>query len=143
MNQRLRQRRRRQEEAGFTLLEAALALLIMMIVGLAVTSLFAHSVSYNSGAHQRAMAAALAQRRLEQLRGLAFADASLNAGTTTATETVANRDYSVTTTVTADTATLKTIRVSVVAAANTESWQLQPVVMVTRRSSTATGLYIL
>ena len=115
----------------------------MMIVGLAVTSLFAHSVSYNSGAHQRAMAAALAQRRLEQLRGLAFADASLNAGTTTATETVANRDYSVTTTVTADTATLKTIRVSVVAAANTESWQLQPVVMVTRRSSTATGLYIL
>jgi Tfp pilus assembly protein PilV len=68
---------------GFTLIETTVAMLVMMVVGLSATSLFLYSVRYNSGASQRSTAMAVAQQRLEVLRGVHFSDARLDFGTHT------------------------------------------------------------
>jgi hypothetical protein len=56
--------------------------------------LFAYSIRNNSGANDRELAMAVGQQQMEQLRNVAFTDASLNAtaGTTT-TVTSATRQY--------------------------------------------------
>ncbi|HEX8070407.1 MAG TPA: prepilin-type N-terminal cleavage/methylation domain-containing protein [Pyrinomonadaceae bacterium] len=74
----------RGRAAGFTLLETVVALLVMMIVGLAATSLFFYAIRYNTGAAERSMALAVAQQQMEKLRALPFDDAQLDAtaGTT-------------------------------------------------------------
>lgn len=66
---------------GFTLIETTVAMLVMMVVGLGATSLFLYSVRYNSGASQRSVAMAIAQQRLEVLRGAEYDDAGLSFGT--------------------------------------------------------------
>ncbi len=76
--------------AGFTLLETAIAMIVMMVVGLGATSLFIYAVRHNSGGNDRSLALALAQQRLEDLRGMAFTDAALNPGLTTTVELVSN-----------------------------------------------------
>lgn len=87
--------------AGFTLTEAVFAMLIMMIVGLSTTGLFLYSIRYNSGAHSRTVASALAQQRMEALRNTTFSN--LTAGTTTESSVAsANRTFSVVTTITAE-----------------------------------------
>ena len=65
---------------GFTLIETTVAMLVMMVVGLGATSLFLYSVNYNSGASQRSVAMAIAQQRLEVLRGADYYDAGLSFG---------------------------------------------------------------
>lgn len=78
---------KRLEEHGFTLVETAIALLIMMIASLGAAFLFAYSINNNSGANDRAQALVRAQQRLEQLRDARFAatatDTLLAGGTTT------------------------------------------------------------
>jgi Tfp pilus assembly protein PilV len=133
-------------EGGFSMMETTIALLLMMIVGLAATSLFMFSVQYNSGANDRAMALAVAQRRLEELRQLSFNNAALNAtsaaGTTT-TVTEGGRQYRQTITITNDSTTLKTIRVDVQPVGASARWAAQTVTVYTRRASTEVGDYIL
>lgn len=73
-------KRQRMNHNGFTLIETAIAMLVMMIVGLSATSLFLYSVRYNSGASQRSVAMAVAQQRLEVLRGVDYYDAGLSFG---------------------------------------------------------------
>ncbi|HEY9403283.1 MAG TPA: prepilin-type N-terminal cleavage/methylation domain-containing protein [Pyrinomonadaceae bacterium] len=73
-------KRPRMNHSGFTLIETAIAMLVMMIVGLSATSLFLYSVRYNSGASQRSVAMAVAQQRLEVLRGVDYYDAGLAFG---------------------------------------------------------------
>jgi prepilin-type N-terminal cleavage/methylation domain-containing protein len=74
------------EQSGFTLLEAVIALLIMLIVALGSASLFSFSIYNNSGGTDRATSLAVAQQALERLRSAQFnsttTDAVLNAGTT-------------------------------------------------------------
>jgi prepilin-type N-terminal cleavage/methylation domain-containing protein len=81
-------RLRRQQvskQAGFTLLETTIALLLMLIVALGSASLFSFSIYNNSGGSDRAVSLALAQQALETLRSAPFTttttDARLNAGT--------------------------------------------------------------
>jgi Tfp pilus assembly protein PilV len=62
----------RPGERGFTLAETAIALLIMMIVSVAVVSLFTYAVKYNAGAKDRELAMAVAQKRMEWLRGIPY-----------------------------------------------------------------------
>lgn len=135
-----------ERAGGFSIMETTIALLLMMIIGLAATSLFMFSVSYNSGANDRAMALAIAQRRLEELRQLPFNNAALNAtaaaGTTT-TVTEAGRQYRQTITITNDSTTLKTIRVDVQPVGATARWAAQAVTLFTRRASTEVGGYVL
>jgi Tfp pilus assembly protein PilV len=105
--------------AGFTILETCVAMLIMLIAVLGSFSLFTYSIKNNSGANDRELAMAVAQRQLEELRNASFTDASLNAvnGVTT-NLTRAGRPYRVVTTITHSNVidgqpTLKTITVQV------------------------------
>jgi Tfp pilus assembly protein PilV len=72
-------------EAGFSLVETTIALLLMTIVGLGAVSLSLFSIYNNSGGSDRATALAIAQQTLEQLRSARFnqagTDPTLTGGT--------------------------------------------------------------
>jgi len=67
-------------EKGFTLIETSIAMLVMLVVGLGASSLFLYAVRNNSGGAQRSLAMAIAQQRVEDLRGVEYTDAKLNFG---------------------------------------------------------------
>ena len=152
------------KEKGFTLMETACALVIMMVVGLGVASLFAYATNANSRADDRELAMALAQRRLEWMRTIPF-----NAQTRTATfsypngglaatstsgvsETVTNagRSYVVVTVITnlsvvpagdpdAGAPTLKRIQISVTPQGSNSSFDT--VTVSTQRTTQVVGMY--
>lgn len=62
----------RSSDRGFTLMEVSVSLVIMMVAGLGAASLFAYATNYNSGADDREMAMAIAQKRMEWLRTIPF-----------------------------------------------------------------------
>ena len=64
--------------AGFTIMETCIAMLIMFVAVLGSVSVFAYSIKNNSGANDRELAMAVAQKQMEQLRNVSFTDASLN-----------------------------------------------------------------
>jgi type II secretory pathway pseudopilin PulG len=59
-------------QRGFTLVETAISLVIMMVVGLGAASLFAYATKSNSSANDRELAMALAQKRMEWFRDIPF-----------------------------------------------------------------------
>ena len=59
-------------DEGFTLLETAIALVIMLIIGLGIASLFTYATQANSRADDRELAMAIAQKRMEWLRTIPF-----------------------------------------------------------------------
>jgi Tfp pilus assembly protein PilV len=123
-----------KSEGGFTMLEIVIALVIMMIVGLAAAGGFVFAVRYNSAASDRAASMAIAQSALEKLRALPFTDSSLAAATTTTTVSDgAGRTYTLTTTITDTVVSGKTTlkQISVKAAA----------VNANALNNTATGYY--
>ena len=61
-----------KEQRGFTLLEAAIALVILMIIGLGIASLFTYAIQANASADDRELSMALAQKRMEWLRTIPF-----------------------------------------------------------------------
>ena len=63
-------------QAGFTLIEAACALVIILIALLGVVFAFTYAVNYNAGNSSRSQALAALQQEVEQLR----ADLSAQAG---------------------------------------------------------------
>ena len=90
-----------KREEGFTMIEIVVALVIMMVVGLASVGGFAFAIRYNGAASDRAASIAIAQSALEKFRASPFTDSSLAAGTTTTTVADgAGRTYTLTTTVT-------------------------------------------
>jgi Tfp pilus assembly protein PilV len=60
------------DQRGFTLLEAAIALVILMIIGLGIASLFTYAIKANASADDRELAMAIAQKRMEWLRTIPF-----------------------------------------------------------------------
>lgn len=114
-------------EAGFSLMETAIALVLMTIVGLGAASLFYYSVRNNSSTGDRMLAMSVAQQKLEQLRNVSFLDSSLAATTgTTTTVTRSGRQYTLETIITNSnvvngSATLKTITVKVTPVADTSA----------------------
>lgn len=91
-------------QRGFTLLEACIALLLMMVVALGSASLFSFSIYNNSGGSDRATSMAIAQEALERLRSAEFSstttDASLAGGTTVQAGVVRDgRTYTITRTI--------------------------------------------
>jgi prepilin-type N-terminal cleavage/methylation domain-containing protein len=60
------------EEAGFSLVEVTIALVIILIVLLGVFVTFTYAVSYNAGNNSRAQALAVLQREVELLRSAKF-----------------------------------------------------------------------
>lgn len=101
--------RARETERGFTLVETSVAMVVMMVVGLAAASLFTFAVGYNTNATDRELATILAQQRIERMRAIPFdattrnlAFASGGLGATATTGVVENvqsggRRFSVTT----------------------------------------------
>ncbi len=135
-------------ERGFTLIETSVAMVLMMIAALGVASLFTYSIQYSSGGNDRAVAISIAQQQIEQLRTVAFSDATLNVttGTVLTPYTVSNgRTYQVTRTVTGSNnnvsgnPTLKTITIRV--DPRSPGWAGFPVILRTIRSSSGTGAY--
>lgn len=120
MKVRIAKRNSPGHEQGFTLLETCIALVVMMIVGLAAAGGFVFAIRYNSAAADRAASMSMAQTQIEKFRAIPFTDTALNAGTTTITQTDASgRTFTVTTTVANKTVvsgktTIKSITVSVV-----------------------------
>ena len=112
----------KQSEAGFTLLETVISMVLMAIVGLGIASLFAYAASSTANAADREMATAVAQQRMEQLKSVAFTDTTLNATSSagvTTTVTRLGREYSVNTNISNNsTATLKTITIKVIPVAS-------------------------
>lgn len=131
-----------RNDQGFTILETAFALVVMMVAALGAVSIFAYSIENNASAKDRELAMGVAQQHMEQLRNAAFTDALLSAtgvdGRTTEV-TSADRRYMVITTI-GDSefvngqATLKAIRIRVTPVGTTAT-----VSLVTRRATTVIG----
>ena len=138
--------RRNATESGFTLIETSIAMVLLMVAGLGVASLFTYSIRYNSGGEDRALAISIAQQQIEQLRSVPYTDAVLNvsAATVLSPNTVSNgRTYRVTKTVTgsnnspAGTPTLKTITIRVDPLR--PGWAGFPVIVRTIRTASTSG----
>jgi type II secretory pathway pseudopilin PulG len=154
----------KQNQAGFTLLEAAIALVIIMIIGLGIASVFAYATKANGRADDRELAMATAQKRMEWLRTIAFTtqtrslaysypNGGLQATASTGvTETVTNagRSYVVNTVIEdlsfvpagnpdAGAPTIKRIRLSVTPAGALTSFET--VTISTLRSTQVVGSY--
>ena len=147
-NERTRGRRPRKEgrtgEQGFTLLETAIALVVMTIVGLAAASLFVYAIKFNSGANDRLIALAIAQQRMERLRKTPFTDTVFSTDSTAETVVNAERSYTVLTTVCSNStcggsSTLKLITVAVTPLGASGQWSSTPVTITSLRATPQTG----
>lgn len=151
-------------QRGFTLLEAAISLVVLMIIGLGIASLFTYAVSANIRADDRELAMALAQKRMEWLRTIPFTtqtravafsypDGGLQATATEGvTETVTNagRGFTVITVIEdlsfvpagnpdAGASTVKRMQISVTPEGAGTAFET--VTITTQRSTQVTGIY--
>jgi Tfp pilus assembly protein PilV len=138
----------RQSERGFTLIETACALVVMMVGALAMSSLFVFAAQNNMGGSERALAMAVAQQQLEQLRSVSFSDATLIAGTFPPQPVrSAGHDFTVVkriedlTNADGSPKFLKRITISVTSQAGGAGWIRTPVILVSHRSSGAMGTF--
>ena len=133
-------------QAGFTLLETTISMVLLAIIGLGVASLFAYAANNTSNTADREMATAVAQQRMEQLKSVAFNDTSLAATSSSGTATTVtrlDRQYTVVTIIT-DSAngTIKTITVKVNPVSSTGpnvNTFFASVTLVTKRSALQLG----
>ena len=157
-------RKTKSSQQGFTLVEAAISLVVLMVIGLGIASLFTYAIKANSRADDRELAMAIAQRRMEWLRTIPFttqtrsvafsfpngglAATSINGVTENLTN--AGRAYVVNTIITdlstvpagnpdADAPILKRIQVSVTPAGAVTTFET--VTITTQRSTQVTGIY--
>ena len=123
-------------EEGFTLVETAIALVVMMVIALASAALFAYAVNNNSASYDRTMAIAVAQQHLERLRKCSFAEVvSSNEPDITS----AGHHFSVATSVTGT--TLKTITVTVTPTSARDEWARSPLIVMSQRSALGKGAF--
>jgi Tfp pilus assembly protein PilV len=135
-------------QAGFALIETSIAMVVMMVGALAVSSLFVFSIQNNIGGGERALAMAVAQQQLEQIRSVTYEDTTLNIGTTTATVRNGDRDYAVQKVVANElnpgnntNKEMKRITITVTPQTAGPGWMRTPVVLVSMRSTITTGIY--
>ncbi len=134
----------RKNQQGFSLLEAIIALLLMMIVALGSANLFVYSIYNGTAGADRAASIAMAQEALEVLRSAQFnstaTDPVLNAGTTVQSGVVRDfRKFTLTVTITDITATLKGITVTVVPESIGNGWAFGAggtITLISQRSKT-------
>jgi Tfp pilus assembly protein PilV len=132
---------KQRQERGFTLIETATALLVMMIGGLGICAVFTYAIKNNTGSRDRAAAIAVAQQQMEKFRSLTFTDAGLTAATSTTTVDSADRTYTVKTTIADTTTSLKTITIEVTPLLSSDPWALGTVKISVQRSAFAFGPY--
>lgn len=122
-------------------METTTALLVMMIGGLGICAVFAYAIKNNTGSRDRAAAIAVAQQQMERFRSLIFTDAALTASTSTMTVESAGRTYTVKTTITDTTSSLKTITIEATPLLSSDPWALGTVKVSVQRSAFAFGPY--
>ena len=134
-------------QRGFTLIEVTIAMVVMMIGTLGAAALFAYSVNYNSGAYDRTLAHAVAQKQMEYLRRVPF-DSLVTPAQPEPDIISGDRSYGVVTTVCADaaancggSATLKKITIQITPRAAGASWVRTSIRMETLRASPSLGPY--
>ena len=134
-------------QQGFTLVETSIAMVVMMVGALGIASLFVFSTQNNIGGGERALAMAVAQQQLEQIRSVSYEDTTLDVGTVTSTVQSGGRNYNVQRTVAQETNAdnspkqLKRITITVTPQAGGPNWLSTPVVLVALRSTLTTGTY--
>ena len=124
------QRKPASSEAGFTLLETTIAMVLLAIAGLGVAACFFFAAKNNSSARDRELSMAVAQQQMEQFRNASFSDAALNATVdegVSSTVLRGGRSYVVLTTITDTnvqngTARTKTIQIHVSPWSDSERW---------------------
>jgi Tfp pilus assembly protein PilV len=138
----------RKGERGFTLVETSISMVVMMVAGLAVSSLFVFSMQNNVGGNERALAMAVAQQQLEQLRSVSFEDTTMTVGATTTTVRNGDHDYSVVKTITTEmnpngsSKELRKITIQVTPLGGSHGeWTRTPVSLTSFRSTLATGTF--
>jgi len=131
-------------ERGFTLIETSIALLVLMVAALSIASLFTYAIQYNTGANDRAIAQAIAQRQMESLRKTPFNQ--LASSNTTAT--IAGRTFTVVTTACNDgsaacggSTSMMRITVRVTPQGVGPSWSRSSVTLIALRGVTYFGSY--
>ena len=136
----------RKTERGFTLIETSISMVVMMVAGLAMSSLFVFSMQNNVGGNERALAMAVAQQQMEQLRVVTFESADLNVGTSTVNVSCGDRAYSVVKTIENETnpnGSLKQLRKITITVTplggSRANWTRTPVTLVAHRSTLAPG----
>ena len=143
MHSSVRTRKNNRQEKGFTLVETVSALLVMMIGGLGICAVFAYAIKNNTGSRDRALALAVAQQQMERYRQMKFIDAGLTAHAAT-TETVTSADsrtYTVRTTITDTTTSMKTIKIEVTPQLSPGLYGLGTVEITVQRSTFELGIY--
>ena len=75
-----RQKRKRTSEQGFTLIETAVASMIILVGLMSTANLFVLAVLNNQASKQTTLATSLAKRKMEYLLSIPLAEASLNLG---------------------------------------------------------------
>jgi Tfp pilus assembly protein PilV len=141
--------RAKRADTGFTLIETTIAMMVMMVAALSAAALFLYAITNNTGGSERAMAMAVAQQQIEQIRSVRYDDATLAPGTTNLPDaTMAGRRYGVTRTVTVQSNPsdntskfLKIITITVTPHNETRQWIRSPVSLTTHRSATTQGKY--
>ena len=134
-------------QQGFTLMETSIAMVVMMVGALGIASLFVFSTQNNVGGSERALAMAVAQQQLEQIRSVTYEDTTLDVGTTTSTVRSAEQNYTVQRTVAQETNAdgsakqLKKITIRVTPNVGGPAWLNTAVVLVSFRSTLTTGSY--
>ena len=143
----------RPNEAGFTLIEVACALVIILVALLGVVFSFTYVVNYNAGNDARSQTLAVLQQQVEQLRAAKFTPTITGSALTGGTHTPANvtttagLQFHITYVVDNDpftsgiqstepsTSTLKEITVTATLASPSPGWQLAvPATAVLRRT---------
>jgi len=135
-----------ENSEGFSLLETAIALVIMMVLTLGTASLYVYATNYNAGASDRSAALAIAQQKMERLRSSGFDDALMAAGTTTEVVTYVDHQYTLNTTICnaalcGGSSTMKIITVQVVPQGS-KAWMNAPVTLVAQRATGVIGPYV-
>ena len=134
-------------QGGFTLIETSISMVVMMVAAFACSSLFVFSMQNNVGGSERALSMAVAQQQLEQIRSVTYEDITLNVGTTDLTVNTGGRSYAVRRVVENETNAgggskeLKKITITVTPQSVPQNWTRTPVVLVSYRSTLATGIY--
>ena len=162
--QRSQRRGIHSREHGFTLLETAIALVMIMIIGLGVVSLFAYATQANVSADDRELSMAIAQQRLEWLRTIPFTTqtrslaysypngglAATDPGGVSETVTSAGRSYTITTIIQdlslvpvanpdGGASTRKSIQISVTPLGSMTAFET--ITINTQRTTQVTGIY--
>jgi Tfp pilus assembly protein PilV len=138
---------RQKNQRGFTLLEACIALVFMLIVCVGIAPMLVYAINYNSGAAIRAGALAAAQKKLEQLRATPFASCvSSNETISVGDPTTGLQTYIVETMVSDTTTSLKSITIRVTpqarSTAGASGWMFGQVTIYTTRTSLGVGPYL-